>query len=328
MRRGPHDFPFVVLSVAAAIALVSRPGAAAPPLLAPLADASDRYALPDAPAPPTLPDLTHRGFSLALETTVARLQGNLLAPGGETSSTFSSLERLEAEYAVAIRRWYLGAAEELAIGSPPGEGRTRLVASHPEVWGRAVWASSAGLAFGGGLGVVPPLVNHEPGSAADDVARAVRVVRPWDYVVFADRALTLRPFFDVRDIDGALVLQIREGVDWVGPSDGEEARVTSRTALYLGYRIVDLIGVGLEAWEVYFIRAPNIDDHDRAAFALSPSVRVMKGWLQPAISALFPIDRTLLSALDSYFAIRLSFSVVLDANATDRGVAPAPTVAP
>ena len=36
-------------------------------------DPRDPLALPDAPAPPSLPDLTHRGLALSLETTFASL---------------------------------------------------------------------------------------------------------------------------------------------------------------------------------------------------------------------------------------------------------------
>src|SRR5262249_47833252 len=127
------------------------------------------------------------------------------------SRSFGWAERLEVEYALSIRRWYLGAAEQLALGRA-NNGSFLLVAGNPEVWGRALWASRAGLAYGGGLGFVLPAGHYE--AAAGEVAATIRVVRPWDFVYFANDAFVLRPFLDVRDIDGKVMLQLRQGIDW------------------------------------------------------------------------------------------------------------------
>ena len=214
----------------------------------------------------------------------------------------------------------MGAAFEVAAGAPPDRSDVHFVVGHPEVWGRAVWASRAGLAYGGGLGFVFPLVNHDENSLAAQVDRSIRVVRPWDYVDFAADTFTFRPFVDVRDIDGPITIQLREGIDWAIPTretldaNGQprSSRVTSRTTFYLGYRPTHLLGVGLELWEVYFIRAEDVSDDKRAAYAISPSVRLMMRELQPAISAVFPFDQPLFGVIDTYWAIRLNLGVVLD----------------
>ena len=284
-------------------------------------DPTHPYALPDAPAPPTLPDLTHRALAISFENAFASLK--MTTPAGQSGPgrTFAWLERLEIEHALAIRRWYLGVAHEMAAGTDPETGRFAVVSGHPEVWGRAVWASRAGLAYGGGLGLVVPVANRSTLSSAHAVALRVRGVRPWDHLDFASETFTLRPFIDVRDIDGPVILQLRQGIDWARPGTAS-TELASRTTIYIGYRPTELVGLGLEAWEEYVIRAPlpeddllrtpNVRDDARAAYALSPSVRFMTRALQPAISFLFPIDRPLFGELDGYWAFRLSLDVVLD----------------
>jgi hypothetical protein len=133
-------------------------------------------------------------------------------------------------------------------------------------------------------------------------------VRPWDYVEFTNDDIVLRPFIDVRDIDGKVILQLRQGIDWVR----SDASLTSRTTFYIGYRPAELFGIGLEAWEVYLVRAANPKDDGRAAYAVSPSVRFMTRVVQPALSFLLPIDRPLFDAVQSFWAVRLSVSVIID----------------
>jgi hypothetical protein len=292
---------------AAAIALTTWLGArtAAAQLTVPSGeDPTDRYALPDAPAPPTLPDLTHRGLATALENTFASIRP-VSTNGSQPSRSLGWTERLEIEQALSMRRWYVGVSEELALGRAPNRGFL-LVGANPEVWGRALWASQAGLAYGGGLGLVLPVIHHD--EAGTQVAQAMRVVRPWDYVQFTNDDFVLRPFVDVRDIDGQVILQLRQGIDW----NRSETSLTSRTTFYIGYRLSEHFGLGLEAWEVYLVTAPDPKDDGRAAYAVSPSIRLMTRVLQPALSFLLPIDRPLFDAVDSFWAVRLSVGIVID----------------
>jgi hypothetical protein len=268
---------------------------------------TDPYALPDAPAPPTLPDLTHRALAASLENTFASIQN--AAPAGEArpGRSFGWMERLEVEQALSIRRWYVGVAEEMALGNPLNEG-FQMIASNPEVWGRTLWASQAGLAYGGGLGAVLPAFRRSAESST--LTQTVAVVRPWDYADFVNGDFILRPFLDVRGIDGRVMLQLRQGIDW----DQTSGALTSRTIFYIGYRPIELFGLGLEAWEVYLIQAPQRKDDGRAAYAVSASVRLMTRVLTPAVSIVAPIDRPLYDAVDAFWAIRLTMSVVLEPN--------------
>lgn len=269
---------------------------------------TDPYALPDAPAPPTLPDLTHRALAASLENTFASIQN--AAPRGEARKgrSFGWMERLEVEQALSIRRWYVGVAEQVALGNPLHEG-FQMVAGNPEVWGRTLWASQAGLAYGGGLGAVLPAFRQSAG--ANTLTQTVAVVRPWDYADFVNGDLILRPFLDVRGIDGRVMLQLRQGIDW----DLASGALTSRTTFYIGYRPIELLGLGLEAWEVYVIQGSQRKDDGRAAYAASASVRLMTRVLTPAVSVLAPIARPLYDAVDDFWAIRLTMSVVIEPSA-------------
>jgi hypothetical protein len=268
-------------------------------------ESTDPYALPDAPAPPTLPDLTHRALAGSMESVFASIRGNTRPDGSEPGRSFGWTERLEVEQAVSIRRWYVGVSEQFALGKAD-DGNFLPVAGNPEIWGRALWASQAGLAYGGGMGVVLPAVHH--GTDGTQVAEAIRAIRPWDYVDFVNDDFIFRPFIDVRDIDGKVMLQLRQGIDW----DRYNSSLTSRTTFYVGYRPADLFGLGLEAWEVYLIQAPLRKDDGHAAYAVSPSIRFMTRVLQPAVSFLVPIDRTLFGAIDDFWAVRLSVQAVLE----------------
>jgi hypothetical protein len=288
----------LLLSARATVAQVALPGD----------EPTDPYALPDAPAPPTLPDLTHRGLAASLENTFASLQNAAPAGAARLARSFGWTERLELEQALSLRRWYVGVAEQVALGNPLNEG-FQMVAGNPEVWGRTLWASQAGLAYGGGLGAVLPAFRH--GAGASTLTQTVAVVRPWDHADFVSGNFVLRPFIDARVIDGRVMLQIRQGIDW----DQANGALTSRTTLYVGYRPIELLGLGLEAWEVYLIQAPQRKDDGRAAYAVSASMRLMTRILTPAVSILAPLDRPLYDAVENFWAIRLTMSVVVEPTA-------------
>jgi hypothetical protein len=282
------------------------------------------YSVPDAPAPPSLPDLTHRALWLGAETSIASIKPHDAITGPQPRQA-AWVQRVEAEYAVSQRRWYLGAAYEAAYGKPPGGSDGVLLARYPEIWGRAVWASRTGLAYGGGLSLVVPIFSRSPGSPGAIVAEGVRVVRPWDFAPFAENTFTATPYLDARIIDGNVTLQLRQAFSLQGlvaEARLPKANVVSRSTLYLGYQPLEQLALGLEVWEVYFIsadfqgiceaRRKTCDDSLRAAFAVSPSLRFMWRTFQPAVSLLLPFDRTLFDEVASYWAVRLSLGGVFD----------------
>ncbi len=286
--------------------------------------ALDPDALPDATAPPSLSDLTHRGLWLGLETTFASIKPHDAITGPQPRALAWST-RAEAEWALGGRRWYAGLAHSLGYGNPPGGDRGALLVGYPEIWGRAVWASRSGLAYGGGISAVIPVFQRDPDSQEALVAESVRVVRPWDFAPFADNTFSVQPYLDARVIDGRVTFQLRQGFvlqGLVAQARLPDLNVVSRTTLYLGYQPTRKVALGLEFQEVYFIstdfvdacqlRRATCDDSMRAVFAVSPSIRLLTRVFQPTLSAMFPFDRTLYDSVRSYWAIRLGFGAVYD----------------
>lgn len=277
--------------------------------------AQDRSAALDAPAPPTLPSLAHATLSNTFEITGAGID---VGPRRGAAHAFYLHD--EAEYPLISRIFFVGAAHDVAFGAVPGVGKSAFVGS-PEIWVRGLWSSVIGLSSGGGLGVVLPVPHALPGDARE-VFDAVRVVRPWDASHFTDMTVTLRPWIDVRYMIGRFIVQLRQGLD-VGIVARELLRgerrtdYVARTAFYLGFRVAKPIGVGVEVWEVYQISA-NLPDDKRAAFSVSPSVRLSLGRIEPAFSVLFPIATPLRGEAASYFAARVNFGFDFDAGRREK----------
>lgn len=293
--------------------------------------------LPDAPSPPSLPDLTHRALYASFETTQASVHPNNVN-GVPQGRVLGSITRLEGELAIdARRRFFAGVGEEVAIS---GLGSGTLLPSYPELWGRAVWASRAGLAYGGGLGFVLPVFSRPPNTEAAAAARIARVVKPWSFALFSDNTFTARPFLDARIIDGSVTLQLRQSFELQGlVADARlpTRSLVSRTTLYVGYQPIKPLGFGMEVTEVYFISASRVcvadvpknaeggpaaagtespcttlTDDLRAAFVVSPSVRFLIRDFQPALSAIVPFGQTLLGEARSFWAVRLTIGGVFD----------------
>ena len=275
------------------------------------ARAEDRTAVLDAPAPPTLPALAHPTLTDTFEITVAGID-----PGGGKGRASAWFLHDEIEYPLISRKWYVGAAHDVAAGAVPGTGHDFFPGS-PEIWTRGLWSSIVGLSAGGGLGVVVP-IPHGLSPSAETVFQTVRVVRPWDAAYFTDRVLTMRPWIDIRHVVWRFVFQLRQGLDVgiatraLAPYE-HRAEYVARTTFYVGFRVAKPIGVGLEVWEVYQISAdlcrtqqPCFDDDRRAAFSISPSVRLLLGRIEPAVSLLFPLTTPLRGEAASYWAARFN----------------------
>jgi hypothetical protein len=269
----------------------------------------------EAPAPPTLPSLTHKHLVYDFELTAASIQtkGEGLLASGNAYAWFTH-HQLEAP--LKPRAWYVGVAQDIAAASVPGVG-SAYVLGNPELWGRGIWSSVLGLSSGGTLGIVLP-VPRDLNAEDAVVLKTIRTVRPWDVAYFNDLTLTFRPSFDIRHVVGGLVFQLRQGLDWsialrrtlandAGCAAGRGCSLhdlTARTTFYVGYRASERIGFGLEIWEVYQLTA-EIPDDKRAALAVSPSIRLMFPHVQPALSLLMPIATPLRGDVESYFALRL-----------------------
>ncbi len=302
----------------ACVAFVAGRAGADPTAPPPPREFVDPYDLPDAPRPPTLPELTHPDVELTGESTIGFLHPSADAQTGVRPPNVGAyVQRFSLEWPLGIRRFFVGGTYELAAGAPPGGGTFKFIGGNADVHARTVWATSTGLAFGGGVGVTIPIPNFNPGSDAARISTAAATIRPWDEAFFQPGYLTFRPFFDVRDVDGPLVLQLREGLDFqLNTENWPGFQVVAVLAAYIGYRVLRTLGVGVEAFELYYLpKGGPVPDDRRAVFAIAPSIRLMTPYVQPALSFVTNIGKPLyapVGAVDSWWALRLAATVVWD----------------
>jgi hypothetical protein len=240
---------------------------------------ADPYDVPRAPRPPTLPELTHAEMEATLEETA----GSILQPAGG-GVTHAYVQRIALELPLSQRRWYVGAAYELA-GANNGTG-FEIVGGNLAFDGRTLWATTTGLGFGGGLSLMLPTASYDPNGPASHVALQAAMLRPWDVSYFVPNAYGIRPYVDVRAHDGPFVVQFRQGLDvTVSSLLLSDRRIFSTTGLYLGWQMAPKVALGLEAFEAYAIQLSDVRDGSRETLVVSPSVRLALPWVQPAISA-------------------------------------------
>jgi hypothetical protein len=262
----------------------------------------DPYRVPSVPRPPTLPELTHAETEATLEAT-----GGAILSNGGGDVTHAYVQRFALEVPVGLRRWYVGATYELAAA----DGRT--VSGNLELGGRTLWATPTGLAFGGGVDLIVPTAQFDASGPASKTALDAASLRPWDVAFFVPDAIGGRPFIDVRAIDGPFVAQFRQALDVVASTRYPyTSRIYATVGVYLGLWATREVAAGIEAFESYAIAAPNVNDSTRAAVVISPNVRLLLPWVEPAISAFTNIGTPLQGASDRIWGFRLAFTAVYD----------------
>ncbi len=281
---------------------------------------ADPYDVPLAPRPPTLPELTHHDYEVSGETTLGVVTPSIVkALTYDGHDVAAIVQRLGVEVPLSFRpHLYVGGTYEIAAGSPPGGGAFKLVPSNLDLYGRIVWATRTGMTFGGGLGVLLPTAQFGQGDDASKVAAAAQAIRPWDNAFFLDDSMTFRGFVDVRAVDGRFILQFREGLEGSVSLAGDPPQVAAIAQVYVGFRVLPRLGIGLEAFETYLIESPEIttvaEDHNRATFTISPSARLMTPYVQPTLGFVTSIGTPLFGfgTVDGFWAIRLGATVVWD----------------
>jgi hypothetical protein len=267
---------------------------------------ADPYDVPAAPRPPTLPELTHRDPEGTLEATAGAILPNA---GGELTHAY--VQRFALETPVGnFRRWYLDANYELAAADG------RAVSGNLELGGRTLWATPTGLAFGGGVDLIVPTALFAQSGPGASSALDAATLRPWDVAFFIPTALGGRPFVDVRAIDGRFVVQFRQALDVLKTVNSSASPFVYATlGVYLGFWATHAVAAGIEAFESYAISVPDFlktTDADRAAVVISPNVRLVLPWVEPAISAFTNIGTPLQGASNRIWGFRLAFTVVYD----------------
>lgn len=285
---------------------------AARPALAQIAPFDDPYDVPFAPRPPTLPELTHSEIEGTLETTEGAI---IPTPGGVWTHAY--VQRFAVEVPLALRRWYVGASYELAAGGTGSAFDT--VGGNLALDGRTLWATRTGLAFGGGMSLVLPTTSFDPNGSGAVVALNAQTLRPWDLTYFAEGTWGVRPYIDVRVLQGQFIAQFRQGIDMtVAPTQLGDRRLYAMTGVYFGWRATDQVAAGLEAFEEYVIDVPGVKDGARVAAVVSPNLRLSLPWVQPSISMFANVGPPLYGANESFWGFRLAFTVVYDPTAALR----------
>jgi hypothetical protein len=288
-------------SVAALLASLAWPRAAR-------ADSpmNDPYDLPDAPRSLSLPELTHPDVEWTTTTTI----GKVTTPSRAATEV---LERLGVELPLGHRRWFFGAAYEAAYGAPLTTTQAPTGAGGDvEAYVRTVWATRTGLAFGGGLGFLPPIATFDHGTRREDVATSAASLVPTDAAYFASGVFTLRAFVDVRDLFGPFVIQFRESFESATQvHDTTDHALAAASTLYAGWLATPLVGLGVEANEYYPLDS-GISDASRGKVVLAASARFVGRELQPAIGVFTGLGSPLAWWADSVWGARLSLTLVWD----------------
>jgi hypothetical protein len=264
----------------------------------------DPYAIPDAPRALSLPELTHPGLEMTSTTAI----GAVTTLGHDSPEM---LERIGAEAALDRRRWYVGVAYEAGYGTPVDKaGPANFVSGNIEVYGRGVWATRTGLAFGGGLGLIPPTMAITEGSHGADVAISAISLQPWDYAFFRTGVFTARPFVDMRSFFGRFVVQFRQSFDLsIDVHDVTQRDVEAATTVYFGWLATPILGLGLEGTEYYLIDA-QVPDSQRAKIVFAPNVRFLLPGIEPAIGAFAGVGTPLATPADAVWGMRFAFTAV------------------
>ncbi len=272
-------------------------------------ETDDTRLLPEVQRPPTLPELTHADSEATLETTMGAFTSSPTSPlaGGHVPV---QTQRLNVEIPLARRRWFAGATYQTALGAPSSPQPIRVVGGNAEIYGRAVWATPTGLAFGGGFGVMVPTASFSRESENRDVALAAVTLRPWDESAFQEGFLAIRPFVDVRHVIGPLVLQLRQALDWqFAVRRGGSSRLLAVTSVYVGYRVTHLVAAGVELFELYYVDAPVADDR-RLYVTVVPNVRLMFDRVQPTFGLVANLVNAVFPGAEQVWGARIGLTVL------------------
>ncbi|MEO8878146.1 MAG: hypothetical protein ABI461_21315 [Polyangiaceae bacterium] len=263
--------------------------------------------LPDAPRPTMMPEVTHSDGEVTLEQT----SGSVTPRGfGNVGHLPIQLTRLAVEQPIVSRLVFVGGTYQGAFGSPSSAQDPKVIGGNLELYGRAIWATRTGLAFGGGLGFMLPTAQFERGSSVNNLARAAIALRPWDYMFFNQGIFGVRPFLDLRYIIGPVILQVRETFD--GNFDVENKNdldVDVVGTFFVAVRVRKDLAAGVELGELYRITA-DIPDNERANWTVSPMIRLILPRLQPALSAMTNLSDPYYTGANRIWAVKTTLTAL------------------
>lgn len=266
------------------------------------------------PQPFSLPALVREVPVLQLEHTSAVIgldDENLLdVATGEIGVAQAGFVSLELPVLELDRGWFVGARWGYVGAAVPGRP-SHTFPTNPEVWWRVASVGDSGITSGAEIAAILPFTRE-----LDDDARAslrtARVVRPSDDVLLRQSGTGLRPAFDIRYVNRAFLLQLRQGVDLAYSMVGDgKLDLIARGAVFAGYRPTTNILVGGELRDVYTL-TESLGDGDRAAVSLAAGVRGRTGRVQPAIALEVPLSTPLGGEARAFVSLELGVAIELE----------------
>lgn len=267
----------------------------------------DPRTLPEAPRPTIMPELTHPDG----EVTVEQTSGVLNPRGyGDVGHVGVHVGRIALEQPVYSRLVFVGAAYEAAYGGPSTATSPKVIGSNLDLSVRTVWATRNGLAFGGGLGVMLPTAQFSRSGPLQKLGDAATALRPWDYALFQEAHLGLRPSLDLRYIAGPVIIQAREVFDVTFDAENDaDYDLDVVTAFYVGVRVRKELAVGAELSQLYLVSA-NIADDRRSSVTLAPVMRFIFPRFQPAVSFLTNLGNPFYDQASHVWAVKTSLTAL------------------
>ena len=277
----------------------------------------DPYDVPRAPRPPTLPELTHSELTATLETTAGAI---LPEPGPGAYRRTAYVQRLGVE---VPRR-----AAALVRGARLRGGGGRRAASVPassagnvQLQGRTALGDADGARVR--RGIRPRAAHGDRELDRPGAGRRGRAARghapPVGRELLRGRLVRLRPFVDVRALDGPFVVQFRQGLDVMvsTASDRQAGPLRDGRRLLRLARDAACWPSGLEAFEAYAIDVPGRRrrrPRDGRRVAQRPPRRCRGCSRRSARSR--PSARPLQGASQQIWGFRLALTLVYDPTST------------
>ena len=302
-----------ILATLMSPALAHADDDAAPPPPSPAERRADGFRLsaffddletPPLPRPFVMPELSHAANEVSLDWTLA----TAIPENEARASRQIGLVRPTYETRIgSLRRFYFGLTVPVVIAAPEEQGHpTKTVLGNVEAHARLVFPTPAWLAFGSSLGIVAPTGFWGAGEDATAAGRAGLMLEPTELPQFVPHAIAFRPSFDIRLLTGPLVVQVRDGFDFLVDASGETHATTSgRLAAHVGVLAQKRLEVAVEATQLYLFSG-DVKDGDRTTITVGPSVRwtvyQMDLGVQTSTNIYAPIE----SGTSRFWAFRLS----------------------
>lgn len=231
----------------------------------------DELETPSLPRPFVMQELSHAANEASLDWTIA----TAIPEDAARSARQIGLMRPTYETRIGtLRRFYFGITVPVVFAAPEASARTtKTVLGNVEAHARLVFPTPGWLAFGASLGLVAPTGFWGTGDDAKQAAEAGLMLEPIELPQFVPHAISFRPSFDIRLLKGPLVVQVRDGFDFLVDASGENHATTSgRLAAHAGVLVRHNVEVGAEATQLYLFSG-DVHDGDRTTITVGPTVR-------------------------------------------------------